>query len=107
VIGVVSSNHKNTTLILRNFSKGIFMQWLGYLGLAALVISWIPQSLETVKLGQCKVNRGFLALVLVGNVSLAIYALSIGDTIFSLLNSVSTIGVVLNLYYKLFPRMVQ
>lgn len=83
------------------------MQWLGYLGLATLVISWIPQSIETIKLGKCTVNLGFLLLVLIGNISLAIYAFSIGDSVFFLLNSVSTIGVVLNLYYKVFPRPAQ
>jgi lipid-A-disaccharide synthase-like uncharacterized protein len=82
------------------------MQWLGYVGLTALVAAWIPQSIETVKLGTCHVNLGFLALLLVGNISLALYAWSIADAVFALLNSVSTIGVVLNLYYKFFPRKV-
>jgi hypothetical protein len=83
------------------------MEWLGYVGLATLVVSWIPQSIETMKLGKCSVNIGFLILVLVGNVSLAASAFSIHDHVFFLLNSVSTIGVVLNLYYKLFPRIAQ
>jgi lipid-A-disaccharide synthase-like uncharacterized protein len=83
------------------------MQWIGYGGLAALVLSWIPQSVETVRLGRCSINLSFLILVLIGNICLALYAWSIGDTVFSLLNSVSTVGVLLNLYYKLFPRKTE
>jgi lipid-A-disaccharide synthase-like uncharacterized protein len=82
------------------------MQWLGYTGLIALVVSWIPQSIETVKFGRCTINLGFLVLVLIGNISLALYAWSIADTVFGLLNSISTIGVALNMYYKLFPRII-
>lgn len=82
------------------------MQWVGYVGLASLVLCWIPQSVETIQLGKCNINLSFLVLVSIGNVSLAIYAWSIGDTVFSVLNTVGTFGVLLNLYYKLFPRPV-
>lgn len=80
------------------------MQWVGYVGLVALVLCWIPQSLETFKHGRCTVNREFLVLVLIGNISLAVYAWSIGDTVFTSLNTISTAGVLFNVYYKLFPR---
>lgn len=80
------------------------MQWLGYIGLIALVISWIPQSLETMRQGECGINGAFLILLLIGNLSLALYAFSIGDTVFTVLNSLSTVGVLVNLYYKFFPR---
>jgi lipid-A-disaccharide synthase-like uncharacterized protein len=80
------------------------MQWIGYIGLAAIVTCWIPQSLETIKLGRCPVNLWFLVLSIVGSASLAIYAISIGDAIFGTLNSLTTVGALLNVYYKLFPR---
>ena len=79
-------------------------QWIGYLGLVALVISWIPQSLETIRLGRCPVNLMFLILSAVGSVGLATYALSLGDPVFSTLNILTTIGALINIYYKLFPR---
>lgn len=82
------------------------MQWIGYVGLVALVLCWIPQSVETIHLGKCTVNLSFLVLVLIGNVSLAIYSWSIADTVLSVLNTVGIFGVLLNLYYKLFPRNV-
>lgn len=80
------------------------MQWIGYIGVAALVLSWIPQSIETIKLGRCPVNTTFLILLSLGNMSLALYALSLGDPIFSVLNVLTSCGSVLNLYYKFFPR---
>jgi lipid-A-disaccharide synthase-like uncharacterized protein len=80
------------------------MQIIGYIGLIAIIVCWIPQSLETIKLGRCPVNLWFLILSVVGSLSLAVYAISIGDSIFGTLNSVTTFGALLNLYYKLFPR---
>lgn len=80
------------------------MQWIGYLGIATLVLSWIPQSIETIKLGRCQVNTTFLVLISLGNVSLAVYALSLGDMIFSVLNILTSFGSGINLYYKFLPR---
>lgn len=80
------------------------MQIIGYIGLAAIIVCWIPQSLETIKLGRCPVNLWFLILSVVGSASLATYAINIGDAIFGTLNTVTTFGALLNLYYKLFPR---
>jgi hypothetical protein len=45
------------------------VQWLGYVGLAALVLSRIPQSLETMRVVECTVNGVFLVLFMMGNVS--------------------------------------
>ncbi len=80
------------------------LQWTGYVGLVALALCWIPQSLETIRLGYCPVNLTFLLLSAVGSLSLAIYAMSLGDPVFSILNVLTTIGALLNLYYKLLPR---
>ena len=83
------------------------MQWVGYIGLVAIVICWVPQSLETIKLGRCPVNLWFLVLSIIGSIGLAVYALSIGDPIFGTLNALTTVGALLNLYYKLFPRKTE
>lgn len=80
------------------------MQWIGYVGLAALVLCWIPQSVETVKLGRCPVNLTFLILSAIGSFSLAIYAFSLGDPVFSILNILTTTGALVNVSYKIFPR---
>ncbi len=80
------------------------MQWMGYIGLTALALCWIPQSVETIRLGRCQVNLAFLILSAVGSLSLAIYAISIDDLVFTLLNTLTTIGALINVYYKIFPR---
>jgi lipid-A-disaccharide synthase-like uncharacterized protein len=80
------------------------MQWMGYIGLTALALCWIPQSGETIRLGRCQINLAFLILSAGGSSSLAIYAISIDDLVFTLLNTLTTLGALINLYYKLFPR---
>jgi MtN3 and saliva related transmembrane protein len=79
-------------------------QWIGYVGLIALTICWIPQSIETIKQGRCTVNLAFLILSALGSFSLALYAISLGDPVFTILNCLTTLGVALNIFYKLFPR---
>ncbi|MCX6132868.1 MAG: hypothetical protein NTU47_03545 [Ignavibacteriales bacterium] len=83
------------------------MQWIGYLGLTALVVCWIPQSIETIKQGRCPVNLAFLLLTALGSFSLAVYALSLGNLVFSMLNCLTTFGSLINIYYKVLPRKSQ
>ena len=80
------------------------MQWLAYVGLMALAVCWIPQSLDTIKQGRCPVNLGFLILSLFGSVILAAYAWTLGNHVFTILNTLTTLGAAINLFYKLFPR---
>lgn len=79
-------------------------QWLGYIGLVALVVCWIPQSIETIRLGRCPVNLKFLVLSALGSLSLALYALSLADPVFTSLNILTTLGALFNIYYRIFPR---
>jgi len=83
------------------------MLWLGYVGLTALVLCWIPQTIDTLKQGRCPVNFGFLLLSAVGSLCLAFYALSLGNLVFTTLNVLTTLGTAINIYYKLFPRIKQ
>jgi lipid-A-disaccharide synthase-like uncharacterized protein len=80
------------------------MQWIGYVGLTALVVCWIPQSIDTIKQGECPVNLTFLFLTALGSLCLAFYALSLGNPVFTILNCLTTLGTAVNIYYKLFPR---
>ena len=80
------------------------MQWIGYVGLTALVVCWIPQSIDTIKQGECPVNLTFLFLTALGSLSLAFYALSLGNPVFTILNCLTTLGTAVNIYYKMFPR---
>lgn len=78
--------------------------WIGYVGLGAFALAWIPQSWETVRAGRCGANRVFLALSALGSFSLTIYALSRGDAVFSALNALTTAGAALNVFYSCCPR---
>ena len=80
------------------------MQVIGYVGVIAFALAWIPQSLDTVKAGRCGVNPVFLALAALGSFSLMAYAMLKGDSIFSFLNGLTTLGALVNLYYRLLPR---
>ncbi len=82
------------------------MEYVGYFGLISLTISWLPQSFETIKQGRSGINLIFLILVALGSACLSVYAMSIGNTVFSILNLLSTIGALLNLYYKIFSRKI-
>ena len=81
------------------------MTWIGYVGLIALAICWVPQSIETIKRGRCEINLLFLILYFIGSIGMLMYALSLGDRVFTLLNALTTLGALLNLFYKVFPRM--
>jgi MtN3 and saliva related transmembrane protein len=77
------------------------MQYIGIIGLLALAAGWIPQTVETIKQKKCGVNFSFLILNLIGSISLTIYAILLNDPVFTILNSMTTLGAVINLFYKI------
>ena len=76
------------------------MYTVGIVGLTALAAGWIPQTFQTIKEKECKVNTHFLILSFVGSVSLMFYALFLHDIIFSVLNFMTAFGAIINFYYK-------
>ena len=80
------------------------MQWCAYVGLAAFAVAWVPQSIDTIKAGRCEVNALFLFLSMTGSVALMLYALMRGDTVFSTVNGLTTLGALVNIYYRRYPR---
>ena len=64
-------------------------------------MGWVPQTFQTIREKDCKVNTNFLILNFIGSVSLTIYAVYLGDVIFSVLNSMTSLGAVINIFYKL------
>ncbi len=76
------------------------MEYIGIIGLLALAAGWIPQTIETIKLKRCNINLYFLILNLIGSVSLTLYAIYLHDPVFTILNSMTTVGAVINLFYK-------
>jgi uncharacterized protein with PQ loop repeat len=76
---------------------------LGLIGLIAIVICWIPQTYESIKRGYTTMNLYFLMIYFIGSLSLTIYA--IGNFVFFTLNLLASVGSLINLYLKFFPRL--
>jgi lipid-A-disaccharide synthase-like uncharacterized protein len=76
------------------------MQVIGIIGLLALAAGWVPQTIQTFRDKDCKINLGFLVLNLIGSISLTLYALFLHDPVFTILNSMTTLGAFINLFYK-------
>jgi lipid-A-disaccharide synthase-like uncharacterized protein len=77
------------------------MTLLGYLGLAAFALAWVPQTWESLRAGRCGANRSFLALSALGSFSLAAYAFSNSDVVFTVLNAFTGLGAAANLFVEL------
>jgi lipid-A-disaccharide synthase-like uncharacterized protein len=82
------------------------MNYIGIIGLLALAIGWIPQTVQTIREKRCNINLLFLILNLIGSISLVLYAVSLNDDIFTILNSMTSLGAFINLYYKIRPVTV-
>jgi len=78
--------------------------WIGYVGLVAFALAWVPQCWETVREGRCGANRSFLALSTLGSLALTCYAFLRGDAVFSSLNALTTLGAAINVYFSVYPR---
>ncbi len=78
--------------------------YLGYLGLFLIAVCWLPQTIETIRVGKCGVNMLFLVFQVVGSACLVAYAVGRDDLVFSVLNSLTALGAMINLYYKFSPR---
>ncbi|MFN3345501.1 MAG: hypothetical protein ACK4XY_00770 [Chloroherpetonaceae bacterium] len=76
----------------------------GWIGMACIVLCWIPQTIETLRNRHCPVNRGFLVLTTVGAFLLAIHSVFLQDVPFIILNSVATVGSGINLFYSFYPK---
>ncbi len=76
------------------------MKIIGLIGLVAIVVCWIPQTLEVARTRHSSMKLSFLLLYFSGSIALTIYA--IGDPIFVTLNLLTTIGSAVNLYFKIF-----
>ncbi|MFI5345551.1 MAG: lipid-A-disaccharide synthase N-terminal domain-containing protein [Elusimicrobiota bacterium] len=99
------ANRRNNAAEGRIVAYATGMQLCAYVGLAAFAVAWIPQSLDTIKAGRCDVNGLFLVLSMIGSLALMLYALLRGDAVFSAVNALTTVGALVNIYYRRFPRV--
>src|SRR5581483_9799049 len=79
------------------------MEVIAYVGLIAFVVAWTPESIATIKRGRCDAGLSFLALMFTGSFSLMLYAGLRGDRVFFTLNFLTTMGALINLFFKVFP----
>ena len=77
------------------------MYIIGLIGLISLAACWVPQTLQTIREKECKVNMQFLILNFIGSIMLMIYSLMLGDVIFSILNFMTSLGGLINFVYKI------
>ncbi|MCR4369348.1 MAG: hypothetical protein NUV67_05580 [archaeon] len=71
----------------------------GLLGLALIVVAWLPGLLETAKSKEPGMKKRFMALYFLGSASLAYYALLLGSIPFLILNALAAIVPLIHLYY--------
>ncbi|MGV8085823.1 MAG: hypothetical protein ACP5N9_06255 [Candidatus Bilamarchaeum sp.] len=74
-------------------------QIAGVLGLALLSLSWLHEAYSTVKAGYAKVPLEFALLYFAASLLLAYHAYTLDDTIFLILNAITTLMALLNILY--------
>jgi lipid-A-disaccharide synthase-like uncharacterized protein len=77
---------------------------IGILGLALILVAWIPQTLATIKTKKVGMRREFIILYLLGSLFLAIHSIIIDDFVFLILNAGATFVASVNLYYSLISK---
>lgn len=78
-------------------------EFFGLLGLALILIGWLPEVAETIKTGKSSMKKEFIALYFFGSASLAAYAWQLNALPFIILNIAAATVPLINLYYLLKP----
>ena len=77
--------------------------WIGWVGMSLLVISFLPETFETIKRGRSELKIGFLTPYLAGVILVLIYAIEIGEWPFIALNIALLALVAIDVFIALFP----
>lgn len=78
-----------------------YLGYLGILGLILIALAWIPETLEIIKKKRNNLNLKFNILYVLGSLALVIYAVSINDLVFILLNGFAFLMSGIGLLYKI------
>lgn len=78
---------------------------LGTIGLLAVAVSWIPETLRTLRTKKSGLELRFNIIYMVGSFLLMVYAVSIWDYIFIALNSITFILATVNAFYTIKENM--
>ncbi len=76
-------------------------QYIGILGGLLIAIGWIPETIEIIKTKTNNLNLKFNILYAAGSLALVIYAISIQDWIFTILNGIALLMSTIGLFYKI------
>jgi MtN3 and saliva related transmembrane protein len=77
------------------------ISYLGVIGLILIALGWIPQTLETIKKKKNNLNLKFNLLYTIGSLLLTVYAITLSDTIFIILNGFAFLMSGIGLYYNI------
>ena len=72
---------------------------IGLIGLALIVIAWIPGIFETINSGTPGMKKRFMILYFLGSVSMGYYAFLLNSIPFMLLNLLAAIVPIIHLFY--------
>ncbi len=72
---------------------------IGLIGLALIVIAWIPGILETINSGNPGMKKRFMILYFLGSISMGYYAFLLNSTPFMILNVLAAIVPIIHLFY--------
>ena len=76
----------------------------GIFGLALLSLSWFSELYSTIRSGYAKVPFEFAVLYFMSSLLLAYHAYSLNDTIFIILNLITTVIAMINIFYLMFRK---
>ena len=82
----------------------MIIELLGILGAAIIAISWIPETLRTIKTKSTGLDLKFISTYFLGSLFLAIYSISVKDYVFIGLNIVASLLAVINLIYTILEQ---
>ena len=73
----------------------------GMLGLALIVIAWLPGIVETIRTKQPGMKKRFMLLYFLGSASLAYYAVLLNSMPFLTLNALAAAVPLIHLYFHI------
>jgi lipid-A-disaccharide synthase-like uncharacterized protein len=74
---------------------------IGIIGLILIAVSWIPETIRTIKTKKSGLEWHFNLIYVLGSLGLIVYSIHIWDYIFMALNIAAFLLSSINLYYTL------
>ncbi|MDO8427975.1 MAG: hypothetical protein Q7S92_02065 [Candidatus Diapherotrites archaeon] len=75
------------------------LEYVGIAGLLLLLLAWIPETLEVIRLRKTEMEIKFILIYTLGSVFLAVHSFLLKDSIFLILNVLIVFSTLINAYY--------